>query len=282
VEGVLSAFLHRVTGKRAKAFAKCEQLISGGVGLEVGGPSEIFGRAGILPIYPGIERLDNCNFAAETIWEGAIQEGTTFRYDADRAPGTQYVAEATDLRGIPSEAYDFILSSHVIEHTANPLRALSEWLRVLKSDGILLLVVPHKDGTFDHRRPVTSMDHLLEDFRRSTQEDDLTHLPEILELHDLDRDTAGSFEEFKRRSEQNPRNRGLHHHVFDTKLVVEIVLHLGLRIHAVECMLPYHIIAVVQKTPLGQAATKQDLAAVAAPYLRQSLFVSDKLSLKAT
>jgi hypothetical protein len=107
-------------------------------------------------------------------------------------------------------------------------------------------------------------------------------LPEILELHDLDRDTAGSFEEFKRRSEQNPRNRGLHHHVFDTRLVVEIVLHLGLRIHAVECMLPYHIIAVVQKTPLGQAATKQDLAAVAAPYLRQSLFVSDKLSLKAT
>ena len=47
------------------------------------------------------------------------------------------------------------------------------------------LVVPHKDKTFDHNRPVTSLNHLEEDLDNDVDEDDLTHLPEILELHDL-------------------------------------------------------------------------------------------------
>jgi SAM-dependent methyltransferase len=84
-------------------------------------------------------------------------------------------------------------SAHVVEHRANPWgRPLAEWRRVVRPGGYVLLIVPHRDGTFDHRRPVTSLEHLLEDAERRTGEDDDTHLDEILRLHDLDRDPGAS------------------------------------------------------------------------------------------
>ena len=48
---------------------------------------------------------------------------------------------------------------------ANPLCAFQEWLRVLKKRGIIFLVLPDKDGTFDHRRPVTAFRHLVRDLK---------------------------------------------------------------------------------------------------------------------
>jgi len=214
-------------------------------GLEIGGPSSIFEENGILPIYPIVVNLDGCNFSRTTIWEGKIKEGMSYRYHKDKKKGYQFICDAVDLRVIQSKTYDFVLSSHTIEHIANPLRAISEWLRVLKDDGILLLVVPHKDGTFDHNRPMTSLKHLIEDFEKNIREDDLTHLQEILDLHDLNLDpSAGDFESFRKRSMNNYENRCLHHHVFNTELVVEVFNYFNLQIISVDVVLPYHIIVM--------------------------------------
>jgi SAM-dependent methyltransferase len=233
---------------KARCFHTIQALVSGGTGLEIGGPSAIFARRGQVPVYPIAGRLDNCNFSRATVWEGRIEEGETFRFDARRAPGWQYVAEATDLRAIPTATYDFVLSSHTLEHIANPIRALSEWMRVLKDAGVLVLVLPHKDRTFDHRRPVTSLAHLIEDFASGRTEDDLTHLPEVLALHDLELDPGTtSREAFEARSARNFENRCMHHHVFDADLAVRLVDHVGLQIHAVELLRPCHILIVAQK-----------------------------------
>lgn len=249
IKGLTKIIYRRVFPKRAKSFPLCKQIISGRKGLEIGGLSSVFQRkTGILPIYPLVKKLDNCNFSGTTIWEEEISEGQTFQYDDKQSPGNQYISEATDLSMIDSSQYDFVLSSHVIEHIANPLQALSEWLRVLKKEGYMILLIPDKEGTFDHRRKVTSLEHLIEDFENETKEDDLTHLPEILEFHDLERSPEISdFAEFKARSEKNFENRGLHHHVFDKELVVQLLSHLNLKILAIEKVKPFHIIAVVQK-----------------------------------
>ncbi len=51
----------------------------------------------------------------------------------------------------------------------------------------------------------------------------MTHLNEILELHDLSMDPpAGTLEQFKARSLKNLENRALHHHVFDIDLLTEM------------------------------------------------------------
>jgi SAM-dependent methyltransferase len=278
LSGTLRAVVGRVFAPRAHCFRESGPLLASKVGLEIGGPSSVFSRRGLFPVYAVVGGLDNCNFSPNTLWKGAIREGSTFRYDKEHAPGHQYILEASDLAVIPSNTYDFVLSSHTLEHTANPLRALQEWLRVLKAHGLLVLVLPHKDGTFDHRRPVTPLEHIIEDFERGTTEEDLTHLPEILALHDLSRDPeAGDFAAFKVRSEGNVENRCLHHHVFDSEAVVRLIDHLGLELHAVEPIRPYHIFAVAEKLSKGQLAHNELFRGSGAEYRRRSPFPSDRL-----
>jgi len=199
--------------------------LRGRTGLEIGGPSSLFRLE--LPLYAVVNDLDGVNFSNKTLWEGALRSGQTFNFRPGSF-GRQFIADATDLSEIPAQHYDFLLSSNCLEHIANPLRALAEWRRVLKSGGVLVLAVPRKEGNFDHRRPVTTFRHILNDFKGNTSEDDLTHLDEILALHDLSLDPeAGSFEEFRVRSFENPDNRALHHHVFDLELIKEMVAFSG-------------------------------------------------------
>ena len=238
--------------QRSQHYDQYRQLIRAGIGLEIGGPSRIFGRRGSVPVYADARQIDNCNFGSATVWEGSIDAGHTFKFNKRKNPGRQFVTEASDLRDIKDAAYDFVISSHCIEHLANPLRGLSEWIRVLKPGGILVLIFPHKGRTFDHRRPVTTLNHLIEDFAADMSEDDMTHLEEILELHDFERSPGvGGIEEFRQRSIRNLENRCLHHHVFDTRLAVEVLNHVGLQIDAVELFHPFHI-AVTARKPIEQ------------------------------
>ena len=238
----------RAFHSRLASFQNCGPMFRGKAGLEIGGPSGVFGRRGLFPVYPLARRIDNCNFGSTTVWEGTIEQGLTFRYDGQHNPGTQYVAEATDLGFIASNSYDFVLSSHTLEHVANPLAALTEWKRVLKDDGVLALVLPHREGTFDHRRPVTKMSHLIDDLERKTGEDDQTHLEEILALHDLAMDPeAGGSDAFKARAMRNIESRCLHQHVFDSQLAIDMVDHMGFQIMVVETHQPFHIFVIARK-----------------------------------
>jgi hypothetical protein len=270
--------LRKLVPYRLRFHGETLALFEAKTGLELGGPStSIFARRGLFPVYPVAARIDNCNFGQETLWEGSIRAQNGFSFDKRRARGQQFVAEATDLSFLADGSYDFLLSSHMLEHSANPLKALHEWLRVLKPDGTLFLVLPHRDGTFDHRRPVTSLQHLVEDFELRRGEDDLTHLPEILELHDLRRDPgAGSFNAFKARSEKNLENRGLHHHVFDTRAAIELLDYLRLQIRAVEVAYPYHIAILATRPKAGAAPDNEAFLSDTAAYRRASPFNSDR------
>lgn len=275
--GVLLAAGRRLFPPRAKCIRTCSDLVAGCAGLEVGGPSLAFSKKGFLPIYPLVGSLDNCNFAQQTIWEGSIEEGKHFRYDDEKTLGYQYIAEASDLSRITTGAYDFLLSSHVLEHLANPLKALREWKRVLGNEGALILIVPHKEGTFDHRRPVTQLSHLLDDFRNDTGEDDLTHLDEVLALHDLDIHPGGcDLPTLRERSCRNFENRCLHQHVFDTSLLIQIVDHEGFQIQAVEALLPFHIIIVARKLSSGRIPNNAPFVSGAPACLATSPFRADR------
>lgn len=217
-------------GKRRHAFEEIKPYFHGKKCLEIGGPSFIFQTESILPIYGEVESIDNCNFSRKTVWNGDKGEGLTFPYARNKL-GLQILCEATHLKSIENESYDCVISSHVLEHIADPLRALLEWKRVLKNEGLLLLVVSHKQGSFDHNRPVTNLSHLIQDLENEVDEHDLSHLPEILKLHDLSMDpNAGAFEDFARRCKENFNYRCLHHHVFTTETVIRIVDLLGLKI----------------------------------------------------
>jgi hypothetical protein len=108
----------------------------------------------------------------------------------------------------------------------------SEWLRVISDEGLLLVVVPKKEATFDHNRPINSFEHLKSDFENNIGEDDLSHLEEILQLHDLSLDYLPNrtIEAFKVRSVNNFQNRALHQHIFDMDLLQKIFCYFNLEV----------------------------------------------------
>ena len=82
-------------------------------GLEIGGPSKIFN-----PIYDIANSIDGVNHS-ETIWQGTVVKGVC------NGTGKQYIAEGTKLiPGLLNNKYDFVMTSHVLEHIANPLKAI--------------------------------------------------------------------------------------------------------------------------------------------------------------
>lgn len=215
-------------------------------GLEIGGPSNTFRKRNVIPIYDKVGSLDNCDFSANTVWADHSPE---FVFSSRRPPGRSFFCEGSALTPIADAGYDFVLSSHNLEHFANPMKALLEWKRVLRPGGALILILPYFRSTFDHRRNVTPVRHMQDDFEQNTGEDDLTHLPEILEKHDLERDLpAGTVEEFRQRSLDNFNNRCLHHHVFDETNIRELLTVAGFQVLAVDFVPLLHLCVLARQS----------------------------------
>jgi SAM-dependent methyltransferase len=241
---------------RLRCFNLALSLVEGKRGLEIGGPTAVFkgwrapsrlhGLFAPLPIYDRVGSLDNCNFSGETIW--GIHD-RTYRFSPLRPPGKTIIAEGTDISPVAAGIYDFILSSHNLEHFANPVKALKEWQRITRPGGALILVLPDYQKTFDHRRTPTPVEHMLHDYARDMGEDDTTHVAEVVQLHDLAIDgflKTGTLGEFRARCANNVSNRMMHHHVFDESNSRELLTRIGLEVLALELSLPYHIVILAR------------------------------------
>lgn len=79
------------------------------------------------------------------------------------------------LDGINDGSLDFILASHVIEHTRDPIGAIVNAYAKLREGGSLVLVVPDKRRTFDRNRPLTTLEHLISDFHEPSHDRDAAH-----------------------------------------------------------------------------------------------------------
>lgn len=75
---------------------------------------------------------------------------------------------------------DYFVASHVLEHSANPIKGLVEMHRVLRHGGILYLVLPDKNKTWDRNRKTTPVDHFFEDYERGTTDCDPTHIHDFI------------------------------------------------------------------------------------------------------
>lgn len=88
-----------------------------GVGIDIG--------CGTDKLYSPQRRLDY----TETVVDGwDIEQG-----DA------QYMAS------IPDNWYDFVYSSHCLEHMKNPIEALRNWVRICKPGGYIFVTIPDED-----------------------------------------------------------------------------------------------------------------------------------------
>jgi ubiquinone/menaquinone biosynthesis C-methylase UbiE len=49
-----------------------------------------------------------------------------------------------DQLPLDDNSVDFVISSHVIEHFPDPIKALKEWYRVVKPGGYLYIIAPRR------------------------------------------------------------------------------------------------------------------------------------------
>lgn len=71
------------------------------------------------------------------------------------------VAEGDELP-FEDEEYDFVISSHVIEHFFDPIKAIKEWLRVIKLGGYIFIIAPKQNADPLETRQRTRLQELLD------------------------------------------------------------------------------------------------------------------------
>lgn len=129
------------------------------------------------------------------------------------------VEDGEALSSISDGSLDFVVANHMIEHCENPIGALSNWLRVVRAGGVTYVAVPDKRFTFDHSRPITSIEHVLRDWREGPEWSRLDHYEEYARLVDGTDPTAAR----RRAHELTRERRSIHFHVWDTKAFREFL-----------------------------------------------------------
>jgi SAM-dependent methyltransferase len=144
-----SAMTDRVSALRS-------MLKTEGFGLEIG-PS-------YSPLLPKAE-----GFNVEVL-DHASQEELRKKYegfagvDIDKIEIVDFISDGrpmTDVIGMKSR-YDYIVASHVIEHTPDLVGFLQDCAALLKEGGSLLLAIPDKRFCFDVFRPPTSVGQIVQ------------------------------------------------------------------------------------------------------------------------
>jgi SAM-dependent methyltransferase len=90
-----------------------------------------------------------------------------------------HVTSLDSFQGVRPGEFDFVIASHVIEHTRNPIGAIEKAYSALKPGGELVLVVPDKRLTFDRDRDITELSHLIDDYIAPHPDRDVLHYVEF-------------------------------------------------------------------------------------------------------
>ena len=129
-----------------KESALAHQLLDGLEGLEIGGSA-------------------HNSFGLKTRNVDFTNELTSFKQEEIKLCGEALpvdIVSPGDQLPLDDNSVDFVISSHVIEHFPDPIRALKEWYRVVKPGGYLYIIAPHKERTFDKERNRSTLAELIE------------------------------------------------------------------------------------------------------------------------
>jgi SAM-dependent methyltransferase len=132
------------------------------------------------------------------------------------------------LDSVKSNTFDFVYSSHVLEHTPNPIAALNDQLRIVKSGGIVYVAMPNKKNTFDRTRKVTPADVLINKFENEIFNHTIDEALDVIK----NTDSHALYEPHKEypldyAKEIIKKKEGIHHfHTFDETNILEILIYL--------------------------------------------------------
>ena len=136
-------------------------------------------------------------------------------YDVDAALWDRYqIGDACNLPAA-NNSLDFIFSSHVFEHLANPLGHLDYWASKLKANGKVLGIVPDLAGCKDYVQVPSPMSELLREQATGSMEPTLAHYARWAKHHRPGRDPAEFYE----------AKRSIHVHYYTNRNMTDVLQH---------------------------------------------------------
>ncbi len=109
------------------------------------------------PFFSGV----NVMYADILSTDELIARAKNLNLDFTQIPKIDYVVKPSDLKSI-NRTFDFVASSHVIEHQPDLIGHFNSVSELLKSDGQYIAVIPDKRYCFDHFQPETSISEVIE------------------------------------------------------------------------------------------------------------------------
>jgi hypothetical protein len=153
--------VHRLL-KRKVLYSRCK-----GTGVEIGpGPAPQI-LPGALTVVKYVEQ------ATPEAWQELYGKGRKLHIDAK--PWQHYVVGNADAIPAAPGSLDFIFSSHVVEHLANPLGHLAYWATLLKAGGVVAAVIPDHTGCKDYVFSASTMDELDAEYQLGSMAPSLSH-----------------------------------------------------------------------------------------------------------
>ena len=224
--------------------------VAGKRGLEIGGPTPLAAH-----IYAALASCDNlAQFADATHARPELVDGAPFAPLDDRPPtGRHIVGDAARLTSVVRPgSYEVLFASHILEHMKDPLGALREWDAALSPGGVLFLVLPWRDPTFDRFRAPNTLDQLAQKYVRARAGESGAlgaDLEQVVRTIDLARDwgfpPGATADDLRARTLASPEGAEmLHWHVFDFHLLKELYACLNYDVVAMDLVAPFHQIVV--------------------------------------
>jgi SAM-dependent methyltransferase len=216
-------------GRVAAAESRREELVIHylrGDGIEIG--------ALIHPLWvpPGVKVRYVDNLGGDDLLQAAGEVYTNL----DGAVKVDVVDDGTELAKFADASVDFVIANHVLEHLEDPVRALRNWVRVLRSGGVLFISLPDPGHSFDSMRQRTTVEHVLRDHNEGPAVSHREHLAEYARVVD------GVPEERvdARIEELESGAWSIHFHVWELQSFLELLFALKLpaRVEAAQAVAP--------------------------------------------
>jgi SAM-dependent methyltransferase len=122
-----------------------------GSGLEIGA----FASPTMVPLGANVKYVDR---VPASHWRDCPE------YEDANPVEPDIIDDGARIACVPDASVDFVMCFQMLEHVPNAMEAVSNWIRVLKPSGVLIISVPDKRYTWDKHRDATPLEHFIRDF----------------------------------------------------------------------------------------------------------------------
>lgn len=137
------------------------------------------------------------------------------------------IDDAETLATVPDNSQDFWIGNHFIEHTRNPVLAIKNAVRVLKPGGVVFMAVPDKRYTFDVKRDITTVEHLLKDYEEGPDWSEEDHYYDFVSKTDKSDGCKNDADIHRVIRELKDANFSIHYHVWDHHAMLNLLMTLA-------------------------------------------------------